>query len=127
MGRRILVIDDNSINRCVVEKQLSAAGMRAALVSDVDQGLALLGAAAGGHDPFEAVVVDHMMPNRDGLDLAPSIRMQPNLTGKKLLLCSSSGLVGEATNAQALGFDSYLTKPVGQSALIAQLARFFPD
>ncbi|MFN4089063.1 MAG: response regulator [Alphaproteobacteria bacterium] len=121
-GRRVLVVDDNAVNLCVLGRQLEAFGARAVLTDGAEAALAALAEAGRTGDGFDIAVVDHMMPVVDGVALARRMRAIGHARATKLVLCSSSGLVGTMARARELGFDAYLQKPVHQSVLGRRLA-----
>lgn len=123
-GRRILVVDDNAVNRSVLERQLSAFGMRASVADCADLALASLHEACGAGDPFDIAIIDHLMPEMDGRELAGCIRDQAELVGTKLML-ASSGLRAEEQGAGLAVFDAELTKPLHRSRLLTCLADLF--
>ncbi len=123
-GKRVLVVDDNAVNRFIFEKQLSALGTTVTSAADADSGLAALAQAAQQGAAFELVIIDHMMPEQDGVTLCRRIRAEPAYRGLKLVL-SSSGTVGGWAEAMALGFDGALPKPVRRSAVLGCLGRLY--
>ena len=122
--RRVLVVDDNAVNRLVSEKHLSALGARVTVVSGGHEALAALGEAAGD-DPFEVAIIDHMMPEMDGVELRRRIRGEPRYDGIRLVLSSSSGLAVTYAGAGELGFDAALPKPLRRTAMLECLANLY--
>ena len=123
--RRVLVVDDNPINRLVVEKQLTSLGVDVASVPDAEAALAALKTAAEGGHGYDVAIIDHMMPVTDGPSLAAMIRAAPGPVGTKLVLSSSSGMVNSAARAKELGFDAALPKPLRPGALIKCVSALF--
>jgi len=78
-GLRVLVVDDNEINRRVVHEQVSSWGMRYGSFASGDQALAALRAARASGDPYQFVVADYQMPGIDGATLAGEIKADPEL------------------------------------------------
>ncbi|MFC3285714.1 response regulator [Litchfieldella rifensis] len=115
-GRRVLVVDDNRTNRMILEEILSSWGMRSTVVSDGAQALEVLDHSAD--DPFPLALLDVMMPNMDGYELAERIRQRPELAGMRILMLSSSARSGDAAMRRRLGIARLLLKPVKQSALL---------
>jgi CheY-like chemotaxis protein/HPt (histidine-containing phosphotransfer) domain-containing protein len=83
----------------------------------------LLRAAAGEGAPYALAVIDLMMPGMDGLELARTIKSDPDLAEIHLVLLTSYGQRGDSANAPEAGVAAYLTKPVRQSQLFHCLAR----
>jgi two-component system sensor histidine kinase/response regulator len=84
--------------------------------------LHLLRAAAAQGVPYDLAVLDLMMPEMDGLELARTIKCDPGLAAIHLVLLTSYGQRGDTTIAREAGVAAYLTKPVRQSQLFNCLA-----
>ncbi len=123
-NRRLLIVDDNDVNRLVCEKYLLALGARVTVVSGGDAALAAL-AGAAPVDPFEVVIIDHMMPEMDGGELRRRIRAEPHYDGTRLVLSSSSGLETTDASAAELGFDAALPKPLRRSVILGCFMRLY--
>jgi CheY-like chemotaxis protein len=94
-------------------------------VPDAEAALAAIADAHGKGEDFEIIVIDHMMPGFDGIELAKRIRAEPAYGAVKLVLCSSAGLITSSKRAAELGFDALLHKPVRQTAFMEALAGFW--
>ena len=81
------------------------------------QALELLEAARRRNEPFQIAVLDLMMPEMNGFELARKIKTDPTLAHMKLLMLTSFGERGYAATAREVGIAAYLTKPVRQSQL----------
>jgi signal transduction histidine kinase/ligand-binding sensor domain-containing protein/DNA-binding response OmpR family regulator len=108
-GKRVLVVDDNLTNRCILKNQLEIWKLLPVLASS---GAAALDILAGG-DRFDLVLTDMQMPDMDGCQLAAGIQQRyPELP---IILLSS---VGDERNKKYEGlFKSILTKPIKQEML----------
>ena len=123
-GRRILAVDDNEINRLVFEKQFAALRIDGSVVCDAHTALRLL-KTSGASNRFDAIIIDHMMPDVDGVELAKKIRQLPGYHSVKLILSSSSGQVATNLRARELGFDAAMPKPLGFGAMAGCIAPLF--
>jgi signal transduction histidine kinase/DNA-binding response OmpR family regulator/HPt (histidine-containing phosphotransfer) domain-containing protein len=121
-GQRVLVVDDNEHNRLILEEQLAWWQVRSRSAGSADEAMDLLGAATSEGDPFDAVLLDLVMPGRDGFDLAREVREQPAYADLALLLLSSTDHP-QLDRVQHLGIADCLTKPVLSSALRSSLLR----
>jgi len=120
---RILVVDDNATNRKTLESQLTALGMT---VQSVDGGRAALGALLAAQqrgEPYHAALVDHHMPQMDGISLAKTLRAQPALHDLSLILLSSHVQYVHNEELQANRFAACLPKPVRLPQLRASLSK----
>ncbi len=113
----VLVVDDNQVNRRILQAMLINWGMRPKLAADGPSGLKLLEAALDTPEPFRIVLLDTMMPEVDGLELARRIRQNPRLGRLRILLMTSANL-GALREYSSYGVDAFLKKPVVQSDLL---------
>ena len=118
--RRFLVVDDNALNRRVFRLQLEGFGAQVECVPDAHAALACLAQAESRGSPYDLAIIDHMMPDIDGLTLRKMIRDKPQFAALKLII-SSSGGIGYDQQARALGFDAACPKPVMQEKLVAKI------
>jgi CheY-like chemotaxis protein len=123
-GRRILAVDDNEINRLVFEKHFAAFRIDGTVVEDADTALEMLKSSRGA-GMYDAVIIDHMMPDTDGMELARRIREFHGYRAVRLILSSSSGQVATDTRARELGFDAAMPKPLGYGAMAGCLGSLF--
>ena len=114
----VLVVDDNSTNRRILEDGLTNWGMCPTLAEDGDSALVRMREAAARGSPFRLGLLDMMMPNMDGLTLAEHIQQNPELRSCSLILLSSAGQFTDAALCAKLGIVRCLTKPVRQSDML---------
>ncbi|MCI0700434.1 MAG: response regulator [Planctomycetia bacterium] len=117
-GLPVLVVDDNATNRFILEEMLTNWGMNPTAVDGGPAALAALERARDAKTPFALVLLDAMMPGMDGFALAERIARDPELVSATLMMLSSAGQREDAARCRALGVQTYLTKPVRQSALL---------
>jgi len=122
-GVRVLVVDDYEVNLRVLEEQLRRAGMLCDSASDARQGLERLHDARAAGRPYQIAILDHEMPEMDGVAMADLIHgnhdLRANLT---LVLLSSLADLGDRDLLRKVGFSAWLTKPVRPSELLETLA-----
>jgi PAS domain S-box-containing protein len=112
LGQRILVVDDNPINRTILRQQLLSWGCLAEEAPDGESALAKLREAVDVHSAFDIAIVDMVMPNMDGAMLGRKIKADPGLCEIFLVMLTSRGNRGDAKDMQEIGFAAYLTKPI---------------
>jgi|GEM_PF-1566868 len=112
-GKRVLVVDDNETNRRVLEHQLKRWGMLPMQAESAESALSILN--DGGI--FDLGVLDMMMPEMDGMELARKIRETTGAKKLPLILLSSIGQNDAGFKAKAAGFQATIAKPVRQSQL----------
>jgi CheY-like chemotaxis protein len=112
-----LIVDDNATNRRVLEEILRSWGMR---VTAAESGKAALAAMreAKRHNQVKLVLLDLMMPEMDGFDLAEQIRAEAGFGEPKMIMISSAGRPGDMERCRQLGIGRYLMKPIIQSELL---------
>jgi two-component system sensor histidine kinase/response regulator len=111
-GQRVLVVDDNATNRKVIMGQLLLCGVEPVCASSADEALALMRQARAADRPFDAALLDHLMPDCDGADLGRIIVQDEVLKSTRLILLTSSGQRGDGQIFADIGFAAYLLKPV---------------
>ena len=114
-GRRVLVIDDNAINREVLREQLGGWGVRCDEADGGNEGLALLRKRPAS-SPYDVVILDYTMPVMDGGEVARAIRANPEWSGIPIVLLSSVR-GGHQALERSSPVDAFLTKPVRQREL----------
>ncbi|SFT96862.1 two-component system, OmpR family, response regulator [Mesorhizobium sp. YR577] len=111
---KILVIEDDREAAEYLEKALAEAGHTAHVAGDGETGFAL--ADSGDYD---AMIVDRMLPRRDGLSVIAGLRSRGNTT--PVLILSALGEVDDRVTGLRAGGDDYLTKPYAFSELLARI------
>ncbi len=111
---RILIIEDDREAASFLKKALAEAGHVADLAGDGDSGYAM----ASGAD-YDVLVVDRMLPKRDGLSVIASLRAEGNAT--PVLILSALGQVDDRVKGLRSGGDDYLPKPYAFSELLARI------
>ena len=116
-GIRLLIVDDNAVNREILTNQTTAWGMASHAVDNARTALEVLERAVAEERPYAGAILDWQMPEMDGIELARRIRNDPRLTRMKLIMLSSAGFDDESLQAINVGVDRYLNKPVKQELL----------
>jgi signal transduction histidine kinase/DNA-binding response OmpR family regulator len=116
-GQRVLVVDDNATNRKVLMGQLVLCGIDPVSASSADEALSLLRQASAAGRPFDAALLDHLMPVCDGAELGRIIIQEESIKSTRLILLTSSGQRGDGQMFADIGFAGYLLKPVTQRDL----------
>ncbi len=117
-GVPVLIVDDNTTNRRVLDETLSSWGMKTCLAADGFQAFTALKHAQESGYPIHLVLTDAHMPAMDGFRLAEQIKNEPQLAGTQVAMVTSGGQRGDAARCRELGIAAYLTKPVRQADLL---------
>lgn len=121
-GLRILIVDGNSNSRSVVERYLRTMGINSQSATDGLTALELLRVGSANGEPYDLAIIEFMLPEMDGLELAQTIRRNPAFSTLKMLLLTAVGKTGAERLAKAAGVDAYLTTPVSYARLAGCLA-----
>ena len=111
---RLLVVEDDREAADYLKKALREAGHMAEVANDGESGLAI-----SLDENFDVLVVDRMLPKRDGLSLVSELRSRGNET--PVLILSALGQVDDRVTGLRAGGDDYLAKPYAFSELLARV------
>lgn len=111
---RILIVEDDQATAAYTKKGLLAAGHSVDVATCGDRGLEL-----ARSEKYQALVVDRMLPNLDGLTLIEKLRAGKNKT--PVLILSALGEINDRVCGLRAGGDDYLTKPFAFPELLARL------
>ncbi|MCP3920064.1 MAG: response regulator [bacterium] len=118
-GIRALAVDDIEVNRWLISRQLGDLGMRVHASDNAQAALTALAEAALAGDPYRLVLLDHHMPDVDGIELALAIRRDKRFRDIPIVLFTS----GPRTKARELAIQvelqAYLPKPIREPQLLA--------
>jgi len=112
----VLVVEDNKRMSAFISKALKEEELAVNVLHDGDEALAVIQST-----PFDAVVLDIMLPGRDGLSVLRELRKGGNRT--PILLLSARSGVNERVEGLDSGADDYLAKPFSLVELIARFRR----
>lgn len=121
---KILLVEDDSISRIVMEKTLGEAGCQVITAKNGVIALSLL-----QKELFDVVLMDIQMPIMDGLQTTRKIR-EAEQTGKRrmpVIALTAHALAGDRERCMAAGMDDYIAKPVQVSELIEKLNKVTPQ
>lgn len=111
---RILVVEDEKKTASFIQKGLQAENFAADVCHNGDDALAVAIVT-----PYDAIVLDIMLPGRDGLSVLRQLRDRHNAT--PVILLSARGEVNERIEGLNAGADDYLPKPFVMAELIARI------
>ncbi|HEY7645327.1 MAG TPA: response regulator transcription factor, partial [Hyphomicrobiales bacterium] len=111
---RVLVVEDDGKAAAYLANALREAGHSSELATDGETGLEL----ARGRQ-YDILVLDRMLPLRDGLSIVETLRREGNRT--PVLILSALGAVDDRVDGLRAGGDDYLTKPYAFSELLARI------
>lgn len=121
-GARILLVDDNPINRDVGIAFLEDVGM---VVELAENGRESLDAIA--ERPFDLVFMDIQMPDMDGLEATRRIRMDERFKDLPVIAMTAHAMSGDRDKSLAAGMNEHITKPIDPVVLYRTLQEWIPE
>jgi CheY-like chemotaxis protein len=118
--KRILIAEDNAVNRELLRELLEARGYA---VEEACNGLEALQMIAQSKP--DALLLDLNMPVLDGFATVRKIRENPSMASLPVLAVTAYAMRGDREKTLSAGFDEYLSKPISSSALDAELERIW--
>src|SRR5437773_8419486 len=114
---RLLVVDDNKVNRLLLARNLELQGHSVALAENGRVALEML-----RRDGFDLILLDMEMPEMDGFQVLEQLAKDLQLRDLSVIVTSSLEGITNVVRCIALGAEVYLTKPVNPVLLTARLA-----
>lgn len=122
-GLRVLVVDDNAVNRMVAERMLKKLGAAVTLASGGAEAIETV-----GRETFELVLMDCSMPSVDGFEATRAIRTLEGPEGRmKILALTALAADSDEERCLEAGMDGFLTKPTSLDALRQALLQVRSD
>jgi two-component system, sensor histidine kinase and response regulator len=118
---RVLIVDDNAVNRGILERLLTRWQMRTTLADRGEAALAVLDQSFQAGHPCDIILLDAHMPEMDGFEVARKIRANPAHDGAIVMMLSSAEHLQDGAKCVELGIRRYLVKPISQSDLLQVL------
>ncbi|HJU22796.1 MAG TPA: adenylate/guanylate cyclase domain-containing response regulator [Casimicrobiaceae bacterium] len=115
-GGRLLLVDDNKVNRLLLARTLELAGHQAALAENGKVALAML-----RKDAYDLLLLDIEMPEMDGFQVLEQVRGDLALRDVPVIVTSSLEGLDNVVRCIELGAEDYLTKPVNPVLLKARI------
>jgi CheY-like chemotaxis protein len=113
-GARLLVVDDEEINREIISEYLEGEEYEITMVENGERALAALGAQS-----FDAVILDRMMPGLDGLEVLHRMQHDARLRVVPVIMQTAAAGHDQVAEGLRLGAYYYLTKPYHRDSLVA--------
>ena len=122
-GRRVLLVEDNALNREISREILSGAGFLVEEADDGDVAVEKVRRSAPGH--YDLILMDVQMPRMDGYEATRRIRAlpDPQLSHIPILAVTANAFAEDRQAALEAGMDGHIAKPVSVQALELAIAR----
>ncbi len=120
-GARILLVDDNSINRQVATEFLEDVGITVKTAANGKECLAAL-----SREQFDLVLMDIQMPDMDGLEATRRIRQESRYMDLPIIAMTAHAMSGDREKSIAAGMNEHITKPIDPDILYRALRQWIP-
>jgi len=113
---KILLVEDNEINRDMLSRRLERRGYRVAIALDGEQGVSMAGLEAP-----DLILMDMSLPVLDGWEAARRLKGAPETRSIPIIALTAHAMVGDREKAIESGCDDYDTKPVEFQRLLEKI------
>jgi two-component system, OmpR family, alkaline phosphatase synthesis response regulator PhoP len=118
LSRSVLIVDDEPNIVRALQFLMTKAGYIVRVAHDGEQALDEIAKAAP-----DLVLLDAMMPKRDGFDVCQTVRANPSWAGVRIIMLTAKGRDIEREKGMAMGADDYITKPFSTKEVVAQVEK----
>ena len=117
----VLVVDDEPNIALSLEYLMKAQGFDVRVARDGDAAIAALQERLP-----DVMLLDVMLPKRDGYEICQTVRANPDWQGVRIIMLTARGRVVEQEKGLALGADDYITKPFSTREVIERVRQYMP-
>ena len=126
-GARVLIIDDNAVNRIILEEQATSWGLVPVLCASGAEGLVALDQSVIVNTPFQLIILDNQMPRMSGMEAATLIRGNTATGSLPIIMLSSGSSEAELIECDGIGISAHLIKPAQSSLLFNTILEVITD
>lgn len=119
MTRSVLVVDDESNIVLSLEFLMKQAGFDVRVARDGEAALSEV-----SKSPPDLILLDVMMPKRDGYDVCQTIRANPDWKNVRIIMLTAKGRDIEREKGLAMGADDYITKPFSTREVVERVKHY---
>ena len=113
---KILLVEDNEMNRDMLSRRLARKGFEVAIAVDGRQGVEMAQAAA-----YDVILMDMSLPEIDGWDATRQLRAAPATKSVPIIALTAHAMSGDREKAIEAGCDDYDTKPIELERLLGKI------
>jgi CheY-like chemotaxis protein/HPt (histidine-containing phosphotransfer) domain-containing protein len=121
-GRRVLLVEDNDVNRDLATELLNDLGIMVTIAANGCEGVDKVAA-----ERFDMVLMDIQMPVMDGLTATKLIRADERFRKLPILAMTAHAMSGDRERSLKAGMNDHITKPIDPNRLMAALIRWMPE
>ncbi len=114
---KILLVEDNELNRDMLSRRLTRRGYTVVVAEDGEQALEM----ARSERP-DLVLMDMSLPGIDGWEATRRLRADPGIAGIRVIALTAHAMAGDRERALEAGCNDYDTKPVEMDRLLQKIA-----
>jgi CheY-like chemotaxis protein len=118
-GARLLLVEDNEVNRELALELLTDEGISVAVALDGREALEML-----ERERFDAVLMDCQMPVMDGFAATRALRKRPELAHLPVIAMTANAMVSDRQKAFDAGMNDHIAKPINVAQMFSTLARW---
>ena len=119
---KILIVEDNEMNRDMLSRRLERRGFTIAIAVDGQQGVDM----ARSEKP-DLILMDMSLPVMDGWTATQTIKADADLAKSPVIALTAHAMAGDREKAMAAGCDDYDTKPIELPRLLEKIGKFLPN
>lgn len=119
---KILLVEDNEMNRDMLSRRLTRRGFEVAIAVDGREGVEQ--ASTGEYD---LVLMDMSLPEIDGWEATRQLRASPDTESLPIIALTAHAMAGDREKALEAGCDDYDTKPIELKRLLSKIEALLPD
>lgn len=121
-GVRILAVDDYGMNLDLIRRMLRGTEIDVDTAENGEEALALL-----SENTYHLLMLDHMMPGMDGVELLQEIRKQGLCKGVPIIVITANAVAGSREQYLNEGFDDFISKPIIAARFMTMLRKYLPE
>jgi CheY-like chemotaxis protein len=124
-GMRVLLVEDNELNREIAQEILEEAGVIVTTAEDGKQALDIFVEKPAGS--FHAILMDIMMPNMNGYEATQTIRISGKMDSATIpiIAMTANAYAEDVAQAFASGMNGHIAKPIDIPLLFNMLAKYY--
>ena len=122
MGKKILVVEDDTQNSYLIGFILERSGYEVVTVGD---GARAVDAVAA--ESPDLVLMDMLLPKMSGYDATRAIKSDPDTAGVTVIALTAYSMKGDRERILEAGCDGYISKPIDPETFVSQMEAFMPE
>jgi two-component system cell cycle response regulator DivK len=119
---KILIVEDNEMNRDMLSRRLERRGFVIVMAMDGQQGVEMTRS-----ERPDLILMDMSLPVMDGWAATQAIKADPELSKIPVIALTAHAMAGDREKAMAAGCDDYDTKPIELPRLLEKIGKFLPN